>query len=50
VNKLIKNYFCSTISQERLANSATISIEYEIVSKLKTLKIIKHFAEKKARR
>jgi len=50
VNKLIKNYFCSIISQERLANSATISIEYETANKIKTSKIIKQFAEVKAKR
>jgi len=49
VNKLIKNYFCSTLSQERLANLATVSIAYEIASELKTSKIIKHFVEVNAR-
>jgi len=49
MNKLVKNYFCSTISQERLANLATISVEYEIANKLKMSKIIKQFAEVKAR-
>jgi len=50
VNKLVKNYFFSTISQERLSNLATISIKYETASKLKTSKIIKQFAEVKAKR
>jgi len=49
VNKLIKNYFCSVISQERLTNLATISIEHEIMSELETSKLIKQFSEVKAR-
>lgn len=48
--KLIKNYLRSTISQERLTNLATISIEHEIASKLETSSLIKKFAEAKARR
>lgn len=48
--KLIKNYLRSTMSQERLTNLATISIEHEIASKLETSKLIKQFAEIKARR
>jgi len=48
--KLIKNYCRSTMSQERLTNLATISIEHEIANKLETPKLIKEFAKAKARR
>jgi len=48
--KVIKTYFCSTISQERLTNLATISIEHEIASELESSKLIKQFAKVKARR
>jgi len=51
--KVIKNYFCLTIFQERklyLTNLATISIKHEIASKLEISKLIKQFAEVKARR
>jgi len=48
--KLIKKYLCSTISQERLTNLITISIEHEIANELETSKLIKQFIEIKARR
>lgn len=48
--KLIKNFLRSTMSQERLTNLATISIEHEICQNLDISNIIDDFASKKARR
>lgn len=48
--KLIKNYFRSTMSQERLSNFAVISIEENILEYIDTHDIIKEFSNRKARR
>ncbi|XP_022830235.1 zinc finger MYM-type protein 1-like [Spodoptera litura] len=48
--KLIKNYLRSTMSQERLTNLATISIEEAILDHIDIHEIIKDFANKKARK
>lgn len=48
--KLIKNYLRSTMSQERLTNLATISIEEAILDHIDIHEIIKDFANRKARR
>ena len=48
--KIIKNYLCLAMSQERLTDLATVSIEHEIGrSNLETSKLIKKFAELKTR-
>ena len=48
--KLIKNYLRSTMSQERLTNLATISIEEAILDHIDIHETIKDFANKKARK
>lgn len=48
--KLIKNYLRSTMSQERLTNLATISIEEAILDHIDIHETIKDFASRKARR
>lgn len=48
--KLIKNYLRSTMSQERLTNLATISIEEAILDHSDIHEMIKDFAIRKARR
>ncbi|CAK1593366.1 unnamed protein product [Parnassius mnemosyne] len=48
--KLIKNYLRSTMSQKRLTNLATISIEEATLDHIDIHEIIKEFANRKARR
>ncbi|KAF8067095.1 hypothetical protein N665_1154s0002 [Sinapis alba] len=48
--KFIKNYLCSTMSQERLNGLLMISIENELAEKLDYSKLINDFAGIKARR
>ncbi|CAK1586775.1 unnamed protein product [Parnassius mnemosyne] len=48
--KLIKNYLRLTMSQKRLPNLATISIEEAILDHIDIHEIIKDFANRKARR
>lgn len=48
--KLIKMYLRSTISQSRLTNLATLSIENEIAEKLDFTDVVHAFADKKARK
>lgn len=48
--KLIKNYLRSTMSQERLTNLVTISIEETILDHIDIHETIEDFANKKARR
>ena len=48
--KLIKNFFRSSLSQERLNGLALLSIENEQVKKLDFRKVILQFANVKARR
>ena len=48
--KIIKNYLRSSMSQERLVGFALISIESEISGSLEYDKLIKEFAEIKARK
>ena len=48
--KLIKNYLRSTMSEERLSNLATISIEEAILDQIDIHETIKDFANRKARR
>lgn len=48
--KLIKTYLRSTISQCRLTNLATLSIENEIAENIDFDNLIKEFADKKARK
>ena len=46
--KLIKTYFQSTISQERLDNLAMLSIENDIAKTIDLENILRLFANKKA--
>lgn len=48
--KLIKTYLRSTVSQTRLTNLATLSIENEIAENLDFADLIRVFADKKARK
>ena len=48
--KLIKIYFQSTMSHERLNSLAMLSIEKEMTDKLEYESIISNFAAKKARK
>ena len=48
--KLIKTYFQSTISQERLDNLAMLSIENDIAKTIDLQNILRNFANKKARK
>lgn len=48
--KLIKTYLRSTMTEERLNNSALISIENNIVSKLDLNEAIQNFADLKSRK
>lgn len=48
--KIIKNYLRSTMLQQRLSFLAIVSIEHEILDSLDTRKLIKDFANFKARR
>lgn len=48
--KLIKTYLRSTISQSRLTNLATLSIENEIAENIDFDNLIKEFADRKARK
>lgn len=48
--KLIKTYLRSTISQSRLTNLATLSIENEIAENMDFERLIKEFADVKARK
>ena len=48
--KLIKNFFRSSMSQERLSGLALLSIENERVKNLDFRKVIQQFASVKARR
>ncbi|KAJ8717776.1 hypothetical protein PYW07_005706 [Mythimna separata] len=48
--KLIKTYLRSTISQSRLTNLATLSIENEIAGNIDFDNLIKEFADRKARK
>ncbi|XP_063791681.1 zinc finger MYM-type protein 1-like [Pseudophryne corroboree] len=48
--KIIKNYLCSTMAQERLQGLAILSIENERAKNLKLDKVIDEFAERKARK
>ena len=48
--KLIKNFFRSTMSQQRLSDLGTLAIEHEIARKIDYSNIIDHFAKQKARK
>ena len=48
--KLIKTYFQSTISQERLDNLAMLSIENDIAKTIDLEDILRNFTNKKARK
>ena len=48
--KLIKSYLRSSMSQERLSNLAFLSIEKDLLSKLKYKSLISDFASQKIRK
>ena len=48
--KLIKNYFRSTISQERLNGLSILSIEKDILAKLEYKNLINKFVSQKGRK
>ena len=48
--KLIKTYLRSTMAQDRLSSLTTFSIKNYIANQLDLTKIVKRFAEAKARR
>jgi len=48
--KLIKNYFRTTLDQEKITNLAIISIEHEIVDEMDFDDIIDTFADLKSRK